>query len=469
MVSEDLNLICQEYSPPRNGGFSAKARQQWPHGAAILKIALCSSVAYAQSRPSVNSVAVDTLRLTLTEARSRAMLGNPDLRSARLDSAIARGELRQAGLLRFNPTADALAPGGGKGPEFDLTQEVEVFGQRGLRLRAGRAGLARASANVEDAARLTIGEIDRAFFRLYSAAQRSELAQEVLGLNQRLASVAQRQLAAGEISRLEYNLALVEWGRSRSRSLAARREREGIEVELRRLLGVPQHLTIVPTLDSTTEHRHFARDVRAIASEDSAFEYSTLALSLDSLTALALQRRPDLEARSAAVQQSEALVSVARREALPNLALRAASEREAGAPRTLRAGVGITLPLLNLNQGEVEARRAAARQAELERQALAARVRTEIEVAVSAYRTASTEVEVLEATVLAPARQNRQLLETAYREGKVGLPVLLLIRNQVIDAELEYWESWLAEREAFVRLAEATGTNAITSPSGTPR
>ena len=68
---------------------------------------------------------------------------------------------------------------------------------------------------------------------------------------------------------------------------------------------------------------------------------------------------------------------------------------------------------------------------------------------------------MLESTVLAPARQNRQLLEIAYREGKVGLPVLLLIRNQVIDAELDYWTAWLAEREALATLAEATGANLV--------
>ena len=52
-----------------------------------------------------------------------------------------------------------------------------------------------------------------------------------------------------------------------------------------------------------------------------------------------------------------------------------------------------------------------------------------------------------------------ELLEIAYREGEVGLPVLLLIRNQVIDAELDYWAAWLAEREAAATLAEATALN----------
>ena len=62
---------------------------------------------------------------------------------------------------------------------------------------------------------------------------------------------------------------------------------------------------------------------------------------------------------------------------------------------------------------------------------------------------------MLERTVLGPARDNRRLLEAAYREGKVGLPVLLLIRNQVIDAEQDYWTAWLAERVAEADLRAA--------------
>jgi outer membrane protein TolC len=68
---------------------------------------------------------------------------------------------------------------------------------------------------------------------------------------------------------------------------------------------------------------------------------------------------------------------------------------------------------------------------------------------------------VVENIVLDNARENRRVLEIAYNVGKVGLPVLLLIRNQVIDAELEFWEAWLARGEAAAALAAATGENII--------
>ena len=177
------------------------------------------------------------------------------------------------------------------------------------------------------------------------------------------------------------------------------------------------------------------------------------------MTALALRRRPDLLERAAAARALRADARLARREALPNVVVRGTLECENGARRSFRPGVGITIPIFNLNHGEMEARSAGARQAELQRGAVAARIRAEIASVVSAYSISAAEVRTLESTVLAPARQNSRLLETAYREGKVGIAVLLLIRNQVVATEQEYWTAWLTEREARANLDEATAGN----------
>ena len=408
----------------------------------------------------------DTVRVSLNDVRALAHRQNPGLIASRLDTAVARGELRQAGLLlAFNPAIDLLGAGAGQGTEVGVTQEVEIFGQRAARRAAARAGYAGARAGVADAVRLVTGELDRSFFRLVSATRRAGLAQEVLALNQRLADVTGRQLQAGEISRLDFNLAVIELGRSRSRTLVTQRERKQSEIELVRLAGLPPGTVVIPLTDSLVLA---PRDSAGMVSLSTVDGHSTRARRLrpDSLVELALRRRPDLAAREAAAQQASAQASVARREALPNLVLRGSSERETGSPRRFRPGVGLTVPLFNRNQGEVEARRAAASQAELQRSALGAQVRSEVASAVAAYEAAAMEVEVLESAVLVPARQNRELLETAYREGKIGLPELLLIRNQAIDAELDYWTAWLTEHEALADLAAATGETAV-MPSAT--
>ncbi|KAB2969979.1 MAG: TolC family protein, partial [Thermoanaerobaculia bacterium] len=198
-------------------------------------------------RPQAAS-ATGERRLTLAEARALALASNPDLRAVRLEVKIAEGELRQGSLLvRSNPSVEVL--GGGPGTEVDVSQELEIAGQRGARREAGLAGIDRATASVLDAARATIAEVDRAFYRLVADLQREQLSDEVLSLNRRLADVASRQVAAGGISQLEQNLATVELGRSRSRALAARRERETTQSELGRFLGLEPGAAIVPSLE----------------------------------------------------------------------------------------------------------------------------------------------------------------------------------------------------------------------------
>ncbi|MGI8401185.1 MAG: TolC family protein [Gemmatimonadaceae bacterium] len=400
-----------------------------------------ASTVGAQDRPSSPAIA-DTVHLTLSAARALALRANPNLHAARMDTTVARGELQQASvLLRSNPSIEALA--GGPGTEVGVSQEIEIAGQRGARRAAAFAGLDRSRSNVADTIRLTLGDVDRTFFRLAAANERAILAEEGRTLNERLANATLHQLQAGKISRLEYNLAAVELGRARARSLSTQREQARIAENLLVLLGLSPSEAVAPDIDKSP--------ISELAS-------SLTNLSLDSLTELALRRRPDLQALSAKATQSRALASTARREAFPNLSVRAASERiEGTAGRVLRPGVGLSIPIFNRNRGEIAAHIAEARKADLERIALAAEIKLEVARSLAAYRSARSETDILEQTVLSPARENRRLLEIAFREGKVGLPVVLLIRNQVIDAELDYWASWLAEREALTDLTVAIG------------
>ncbi|MEO7684786.1 MAG: TolC family protein [Gemmatimonadaceae bacterium] len=398
-----------------------------------------------------NVVSVDTLKLTLGEARALALRSNPGLRSARLDTAIAAGELVQASvILRNNPTIDVLT--GGAGIEIGLGQEIEIAGQRSARRSAAMAGLQRARAGVFDTTRLTLASVDRVFFRLAAANRRVNLAEKGRALSERLAEATTRQLEAGKISRLEANLAIVEVGRSRARTLSTRREREQTASALRQLLGLSARQPIA----TVVEPNLFTKSNPA-PSSPSVATFASDSMNLDSLTSIALARRPDLDEVAAAARQARGLAAIARKEALPNLALRASSEPGDKGGRILRPGVGISLPVFNSNRGEIQARLAEARQGELRRVALTDAIRIEVATALSSYQSARSETQVFEQIVLQPARENSQLLEIAYSAGKVGLPVLLLIRNQVIDAELEYMDAWLAEREALTDLSAATG------------
>jgi cobalt-zinc-cadmium efflux system outer membrane protein len=387
----------------------------------------------------------DTLRLTLAEAQRLSLERSPSFLADREERAIARGELRQARVFAPNPQIELETPGaatdGGFGQyEVALSQEIEWGGQRGLRIDAAESGVRRGEQLVRDAARLTVLEASQAYYAALAAGRRLRVAEEIFASNERLLAAVRTQVREGEISVLEGNLAEIEVARARARVLGARREATSAELALKRAIGIGPDATI-----RLAEELPEAPDPAA--------------LRRDSLVQRALERRPDLAARSAAVSELETTARLARREAIPNLEIRALGEREE-APGESRFGVGVGLPfpLWNRNQGTVARVSAEAQQATWSRTAAELRIRTEVADAYQAYLAASEEAGIYERDVLEPAQENQQLLETAYREGKIDLPALLLLRNQLLDAELSYWDAWLARRRSLVELEAATAS-----------
>lgn len=425
-------------------------------GILVGAVLLSSSAAHAQAAASAGP-STDTLALSLSDAQRLALERNPAFLADRQEAEIARGELLEARVYNYNPEAEFDAPGaGGVGfGEYEgrLTQEIEIGGQRGLRIRAARRGLARADFGVRDAARSTLAEASTAFFGTLAANRRLELAEDVLSLNQRLLTATRAQLRAGDISALDANLVEIETGRARARVLAERREAIRAMLELKRLAALPPDQPLL-LLDAALEAPPQAL------------------LNLDSLVALALDRRPDLAAGTAAVEEQQMRIRLARRAAIPNLSVGVIAMRDrSGDASRIGVGVAIPLPVWDRNQGIIAQRHATAEQARWQVRATELQIRTQVTGAYRAYLAATEEVRIYEEEVLRPARENQRLLDTAYRAGKIGLPELLLLRNQLLDAELGYWDAWLAQWDALIDLQAATATlsaDAVFPTQGAP-
>lgn len=396
--------------------------------------------AAGQTRAGVTG---DTVRLTLPEARRLALAHNPTFLSEREERDIAAGELRQARTYPYNPQAEFEAPSpfrqSGLGRyQAMISQEIEWAGQRGLRIGAAEGATSRAEFTVADAARRTLADVGVAFYTTLAARQRLAVAVDLLGLNERLIRAVRTQVGEGEISVMEANLAEIEVGRARARVLAGRREATTAALELGRLIGLGPDVTL-------------AIEAPAPPSEPGRLEP-------DSLLAAALEARPDLAARKASVRQAETSARLARREAIPNLRIIGLVERETALGESrFGLGIGLPLPLWNRTQGLIAERDALARQRVLSRQALELAVRIEVEDAYLAWIAATEEARIFEEDVLEPARRNQDLLETAYTAGKIDLAALVLLRNQLLDAEIGYWDAWLAHQNARVRLEAVTG------------
>src|SRR5207244_3700227 len=114
--------------------------------------------------------------LALDEALARARAASPALRVAATELEAAQGRLRQARLLQANPILSAdlarhTEPGlpDAKDRGVQLEQEIEVGGQRGLRIAAAEHDVTRASHLLADRRRTVEGEVRRAFFALARA------------------------------------------------------------------------------------------------------------------------------------------------------------------------------------------------------------------------------------------------------------------------------------------------------------
>lgn len=385
--------------------------------------------------------------LTLDEARSLALRGNPNYLAVTQRLAVAEADVLTASTYPWNPELEMEGPGsfsrGALGRyEARLSQELEWAGQMGLRTRAAEFGSASTGGEVRDAARELIQGVEVAYAELIAARSRWTVAEDIRILNERLRNAVRVQLDEGEVSVLQANLVEIESGRARARVLEEERRVRTAEIELARIVGLPAGTEIEPMAPE---------DARPPEPEE---------LSATDLLAAAVVRRPDLVAAEAAVAQSRALDRLATREALPNLRVQGIAEREApGAPLRWGLGLSISLPLFDRNQGLRGRRDAELRASGLRHDGALLRVQADVRDALQGYRTAAEELRIYETSVLEPATRNQDLLEAAYAEGKLDLEALLLLRNQLLDAELGYWAAWARHREAWAALRSATGAN----------
>jgi cobalt-zinc-cadmium efflux system outer membrane protein len=423
---------------------------------ALFAVPFSVSLSNAQAAPRTAS-AGDSITVSLADARKLALARNPEYLAERQDIAIANGGIRQARTLRFNPDFSVVAPGVGlngnrNAAEFTLMQEIEVAGQRGARISAARLAGERTMSTVADRSRLLLSDVSVAYYRAAAAQKRLQVASDLYKLNEQLVTAVRVQLREGEISMLESNLAEIEFGRARARQFAAQREASTATLELGRIMGAEPTSVMRILPDSALPTNTLAALMR------DSVPNGVASAVIDSLTTVALQQRPDLAATNFGVREAESLVKLTRREALPNLRVGILAERNP--PETFaRYGpaFGFSLPILNRSQGVLAQRRAQVQQASLLRDAAQLRVRTDIETAVRALAAANAEYRVFEESVRQPARANSALLDTAFRAGKIALPTLLLLRNQLLDAELGYWQAWLARQEALTLLDTAIG------------
>jgi cobalt-zinc-cadmium efflux system outer membrane protein len=321
--------------------------------------------------------------------------------------------------VRENPELELGAgprwDGGGRSTDWEVgvSQRLEPYGQRGLRRKAARELVGAAEARLEMRRVEIAAEVRTAFHRALAAGEQAKLAAEAFELADEAVKAAEARQRSGAASTIEVNTARIALGASlRQRSEAEQRRASAIGA-LIVLLGLDAREGF--TLKGSLEPG---------ASEP---------VDGEKLVAAALERRPDLAAARRELDAARAEARLAAREALPNPRVGVSYAEEEGA-QVLRGGLAIDLPVFQRNQAGRGVAGARVEQAARAAEALERTIRAEVMVAVERQRTAATAARSFGGAAITSAHENLQLVNEAYRAGKVDLFQLLVIRREALDA-----------------------------------
>ncbi|HWP22892.1 MAG TPA: TolC family protein [Candidatus Binatia bacterium] len=371
-----------------------------------------------------------------------ARKNNPDWRAAEQDVQAARGRVTTARLISpFNPAIETQAgprrmPGEGTGTDVGvgLSMEVEIAGQRAARITEAENNLKKAEAGFQNFIRTFRAKIARAFYHAVLARERLALQRRIENLNRTVLNVTNTKFQAGDVSGLEVNLAAVRFGQVRKDTFDAERDLRQSIAELRRLIGAEQTYLPEGKLDATAP----------VLAEAAALQ-------------TALSSRPDLMARRYELQRVEAEIALLRRQVLPNPIFGLSFNREGSGDKTVLAGITVPLPVFNRRQGELESLEARRLQARAELLALEKDIHREVAQALDRWETARQSAELFQREVMDKIDENFRLIQTAYREGRLDLPQLLVMENNLIAANQSYLEVLSSLREAAIQIEEVTG------------
>lgn len=332
----------------------------------------------------------------------------------------------------------------GKSLSVELSKSISL-GKVSARTRLAKHSLVAAGAELDDYLRNLRADATVSFLDALLARDLAAIGQEAWQHVQALAASDSLRHARGDISeldmlqsRLEAHLAEQEWN---SRATDYRNKL----VQLDALAGTPGRGTtaVEGTLSVPTE------------------EYS-----LQWLLDTTLQSRADLLAARAGINVARSELQVTRRERMPDIDLslgvshnsRVLNE-EAPAPEYTgyTVGVGIPLPVSNLNRGSVRAAQLRSQQAELQADDLETQVKAEVVCAYNNYQAARLRAKHFSTTLMENARQVLDGKLYAYQRGETSLLEVLNAQHTYNEIQEAYAECLHDCMVALTELHRAAG------------
>lgn len=385
--------------------------------------------------------------ITQNEAVEYALNNNRDIRAFRFESDIAAGRLDKAMLpFKSNPVIEGNVVRKGKAPDntvkeyndfgLSISQEVEIAGQRGVRIDAAEKRLRVVSMEIKDMERRLSREVKDAFARSLAAKKKIALYEEALKVKNDLLEFTRVKFEAGDISWIELNLAELELGKAKRESLINRREYREALLTLQNVMGM--------------------KSDDGFDVDGELFPEKFSIPSREGLRSLALSQRPDMSAAALDVRRTDTEVLLAKREGVPNITFTGSYQRDE--ERNL-FGLAVAVPIPVFDRKQAERREAAARaeQAKARRSGLEKAVENEIDAAYGNLSSSNVELALFQSEILHETEENMTLINLAFKEGKMSFYNVRLSQKDIIDSKNSYLDAQLRARLAINQLENAIG------------
>jgi outer membrane protein, heavy metal efflux system len=333
-----------------------------------------------------------------------------------------------------------------------MTLPLEAGGRRARRIEVAERELERLKYEVAERARQLTAEVRTKYGEAIEAIRNLELNERLLELNLNNYRLIKARVTEGISAPLEQSQLQVEVSTLEAQQqLYASRVAVLLE-ELKALLG--------------------AEEVIKLRDE---FVETPVTLTKDELLQLALQSRPDLQAARAAEAVTAAMIEQARTEGKYDLSVFAelgyqnwrfdqfgfthdgALTRIGMRNAMVRAGVTITLPVRNRNQGNIEAAVAASEEARLRREFVETIIRREVAAAYARWEGATRMLKTYNTELLAASQNNLRVVRASFDLGHLRLTDVLAEQKRLVEVQLSYTAALKEYYAARVALETVTG------------
>ena len=427
---------------------------------------LIGSFAAAQNRETGSGLADRFLDresgLSLAQAISRAVEGEPGLRASRTDVDAARGRRLQAGL-RPNPSVSIERREEPTGTDNLTTTQVQwpldLF-RRSARVAVADREVEATERSVDERIRVLVNDVRVRYGAAAAAVRELALVDRAVELVSRQFELVRQRADQGALPPLERDQMEVELHRYEADGLLSAGRAEVSMIELKRAMGLAANspLQLRDTLDTLV--------LPAVQ--------ETAAAGVPQASAVLLDRRSDVRSADADVRLAEARVERATTEGRVDVSLYGSYMRmDAGFPQNgladagrvervhgvfhyVSAGATVTVPLRNRNQGEAAAARAEQAGSLARRDATRLVAQAEIASAEARVAAARAAVDISSATVRLAAG-NLGVVRQAYVLGRSTMTELLSEQRRSLDIERAQIETMKAAYDAWTALMLAQG------------